>query len=108
MKTKKEVTTVASKNDIEMAVARATRIMVDAGADFCVIGVDAANKFSSGMSPSFGAAVGRAEYRGNDEDGKFRFSYLVKTLETVANVLTGAEIDHRRRYGIPMTDTFDT
>jgi hypothetical protein len=101
MKTKKQT------DDVEMAVAKATRILVDANVDFCVVGVDESGVLSTGMSPTFGAACKRVKIDESNEESIFRTSYLMESLGKVADALTGCEIEHRRQYGIPMVDGFD-
>ncbi len=98
------------ENDVDMAIARATRVLVDAGVEFCIAGLDDANKLSTAMSQDFGARVILTKYNGNvenDNDAEFRFQFLVAMRQRVAGTLSDIERAHRMRCGESMTDGFD-
>jgi hypothetical protein len=96
--------------DVDMAIARATRVLVDAEVEFCIAGLDDANKLSTAMSAGFTAKVGLTKYNGNvenDDDAEFRFQFLVAMLQRVASTLSDIEREHRIRHGEPIIDGFD-
>ncbi len=98
------MTTKKQDEDISYTVAVAGRVLNDANASYLVVGIDVNGIISATMTLDFGTAVKALEYTEKTEDGLFRFGRLQETLVSVSDVLTGAEIEHRRQYGIPMND----